>query len=105
MQHPSRPSPARSPLGAVYAGKCTLDVTSPPDADHLYDFCNTGYARGHCSRFPSAAEADAVRFSMHRNKLLYVLEKDHAPVRHGEAAATDGVLRAQADVFSENLSR
>ncbi len=104
-QHPSRPLPARSPLGAPYGGSCVADQQHQPDPDELYDFCNAGYARGRCSRFPSEAEADAVRFSLHCGKLLFILEKDYAPVRHGEAQTEGGVIEVQARAFSDNLSR
>lgn len=99
-QHPSRPLPARSPLGGLYRGTCDADPAHRPDADELYDFCNTGYARGLCSHFPVDAEADAVRFSEHRGKLLFVLERDHSPVRHGEIPSGDRVLGIQAKAFS-----
>ena len=103
--HPSRPLPARTPLGALYGGACDADALHQPDADELYDCCNVGYARGRCSHFPETAEADAVRFSLHRDKLLYVLEREHAPVRFGEVPATAGVLAAQARAFSDNHPR
>ena len=45
--------------------------------------CNCGYARGRCSHFPDDAAVDAVRFSMAGERLIYIFEKDHAPVEHG----------------------
>lgn len=59
-----------------------------PDSDELRRFCNLGYARGACVRFPrSTGAADAVRFSIagDRNSVIdivYILEKDYGPVRH-----------------------
>ena len=103
--HPSRPAPARSPLGGLYSGTCDADPFHIPGADELYHFCNVGYARGLCPQFPIDAEADAVRFTLHRERLLFVLEKDHAPVRHGELPGTGGVLDAQGRAFTDNLSR
>jgi hypothetical protein len=51
-------------------------------------FCNFGYARGRCAEFPDSSTADAVRFSVAGNadgivKIVWILEKDHAPVEHG----------------------
>jgi hypothetical protein len=78
--------------------------------------CNTGYARRRCSRFPESSTADAVRFSLARAaetrdgksldlpRVLYVLEKDHFPVEHGEIGpSTEGhqVLNRQARAFLE----
>jgi hypothetical protein len=61
--------------------------------------CNYGYARDRCDRFPGGSAADAVRFSVtdetpSRVLLVYVVEKDHAPVAHGtlEYAISDGLL-------------
>ena len=34
--------------------------------------CNCGYARGRCPHFPDDAEADAVRFSMAGERLIYI---------------------------------
>jgi hypothetical protein len=102
MQHASRPAPARSPLGALYRGLCQAAPDYSPSQDEMYDFCNFGYARGSCRQFPVEAEADAVRFTMHREQLLFILERDHAPVRHGRASDASGVLAIQAAAFSNH---
>jgi hypothetical protein len=82
------------------------------------ELCNWGYARGRCDRFPPDAPADAVRFSIAAEdqrsvRLIYVLERDHAPVEHGEiecslaswsfspAGASD-LLLSQARAFVES---
>ena len=60
----------------------------PPESMQR-EWCNCGYARGHCAEFPSDPSApDAVRFSVagEQNgqlRLIYVVEKDHSPVEHG----------------------
>ncbi len=51
------------------------------------EVCNCGYARGLCAHFPNDANADAVRFSIVGERLIYILEKDHAPLEHGEVGA------------------
>lgn len=78
------------PLGEAYSGTCRArpnEFHVPPEA-HLREACNCGYARAGCDRFPEGSAADAVRFSLaelNGGKLgvIYVLEKDHAPVSHG----------------------
>ena len=78
--------PPRYPLGDLFSGAC--HATAPDLAEgHQEDCCNFGYARGRCDRFPTGS-ADAVRFSVtdetpSRVLLVFVVEKDHAPVEHG----------------------
>lgn len=100
----------RLPLGAAYSGVCRAgrEPVTPPE-DHQRELCNCGYARGRCSDFPADAAADAVRFSAvgDSERVVYVFEKDHAPVRHGllELSAADGedeLLLAQARAFVES---
>jgi len=83
--------------------------------------CNCGYARGRCDRFPADSVEDAVRFSItddaaQRLRMVYVLEKDHAPVEYGsmeyaiEAAQLsgdhiNGALAPQARAFIESYLR
>lgn len=62
-------------------------MTSGPVAADA-TFCNVGYARGECPRFPEDALADAVRFNIVSRtettlELLYVLERAHLPVQQG----------------------
>lgn len=83
-------------------------------------FCNFGYARRLCPEFPDGSIADAVRFSVSGNadgivKIVWILEKDHAPVEHGllEYTKSTGafvaepaaVLGVQARIFVENYLR
>jgi len=89
--------PARSPLGVLYRGKCEMGG----GADQ--EICNFGYARGECNAFPPNAEADAVRFAAIAGKLIFILEKNHSPIRHGDAGVLGGSLRRQAEVFQEWL--
>ena len=82
--------PPRFPLGGLFGGACHAhpdEVVEPPETQQR-ELCNCGYARGRCDRFPGDGSADAVRFSVTdetegRVAVLYVLEKDHAPVEHG----------------------
>src|ERR1700739_4113782 len=70
------------------------------------EVCNCGYARGRCEHFPAGMEADAVRFSMGPGeRLIYIFEKDHAPLEYGEIdPATDPrePLASLARAFSES---
>ena len=100
--------PPRYPLGDLFSGAC--HATAPDLAEgHQEDCCNFGYARGRCDRFPADA-ADAVRFSVtdetpSRVLLVYVVEKDHAPIEHGtlEYAISDGLLNGPpiSDVLAQ----
>jgi hypothetical protein len=105
-------SSGRAPLGAVFEGEC--EIARGASEPRL---CNFGYARGLCASFPAETVADAVRFSVAGSaggvlRLVWILEKDHAPVEHGfleyrESASEfvekpDGVLAAQARAFIEN---
>jgi hypothetical protein len=95
--------PPRAPLGALCAGECHAG-DSPQPADH--DRCNFGYARGLCERFPADGGADAVRFAAHPEGVLYVLERDHAPLEHGILRfreETRPLLVAQARIFLKTV--
>jgi hypothetical protein len=93
--------PPRFPLGGTFGGAChasPADVIEPPEAQQR-ELCNCGYARGRCDRFPGEGAADAVRFSVtedtaKRLRVIYVIEKDHAPDRFGtlEYSIDDGRL-------------
>ena len=80
FQHPSR-----LPLGAGYRGQCGApggNHTVPTD-EELKQSCNLGYARN-CSRLPQDRTADAVRFSILRDRdgqvsLCYVAELNYLP--------------------------
>ena len=109
----------RMPLGEACHGTCHAQPSESfePSEGSLLELCNWGYARGRCDRFPPGAPADAVRFSIaaadqRSVRLIYVLERDHAPVEHGEieyslassslspAGASD-LLLSQARAFVE----
>ena len=107
-------SSGRAPLGAIFEGECERSGTGEAR------FCNFGYARGSCAEFPEGSAADAVRFSVSGNaggivKIIWILEKDHAPLEHGLleyakstgafVAEPAGVLAVQARVFIENYLR
>jgi hypothetical protein len=73
------------PLGDAWAGTCTAGCTREPAESIQREICNSGYARGRCDHFPEKETADAVRFSISAGgRLIYILEKDHAPIEHGE---------------------
>jgi hypothetical protein len=81
---------AMLPLGDMWDGACRAAGGQPwqPDDSTLLNFCNMGYARGCCNRFPSGDGADAARFTIagddeERIRLYYVLERDHHPFAHG----------------------
>ena len=112
--------PPRMPLGDTYAGVCHADPSVPnePPESRQQELCNRGYARGQCECFPADTPADAVRFSITgeedgRIRMVYVFEKDHAPVEHGPlefTAVLTGIegrdlLAAQARAFVESYKR
>jgi len=81
--------PARLPLGAGWQGRCCAPghEGSEPAADELREFCNLGYA-SRCSRLPKERTADAVRFSISRDRgdqltVCFVRELEHRPSGHG----------------------
>jgi len=81
--------PGRLPLGAGYRGYCGAPGHNGviPTDDELKQSCNLGYARN-CSRLPQDREADAVRFSILRDRdgqiaICYVSELNYLPGDHG----------------------
>jgi hypothetical protein len=91
---PISPQPLASsaifPLGDCWSGECRAHAGAPaePDPKSLRTFCNFGYARGGCDRFPDSDSADAVRFTISSDDdatvgIYYVLERDHHPFAHG----------------------
>jgi hypothetical protein len=114
--------PPRLPLGDAYSGECRAEQTGvQPDEATLLKFCNVGYGRGCCERFPNDATADAIRFHVANEtgeliRIQYIYEKDCWPQDHGslEYGVTspeprggpgDEVLRRQADAFVESFRR
>ncbi|HZQ94001.1 MAG TPA: hypothetical protein VFA67_03265 [Candidatus Sulfotelmatobacter sp.] len=120
--------PARLPLGCGWSGHCTAPGHDGkiPAQDVLEAFCNLGYA-GSCSWAPQQRSWDAVRFCVSTPaergtlneapsrllRLLYVCERDHRPVVHGDllidlATATwlrrhdDGRIQKMAECFLDS---
>ena len=114
--------PPRLPLGDPCRGACHAATgTAELSLDELRAFCNVGYARGNCTRFPADAEADAIRFSIAEDHggivdVIYIFEREYGPLRHGLArcsaepseisdAPDDPILRAQLQRFLESYLR
>lgn len=113
----------RLPLGDPYAGLCCVDPLKEwrPDEDTLREYCNRGYARNRCPRFPAGEGPDMVRFSVTRDQgevvtIFYVVEQNGSPKEHGEieyvVAArqfrpnlTGGMLERQAQAYAESYLR
>jgi hypothetical protein len=95
----------RLPLGDAWSGFCLAVAAGsfPPQESVQRELCNCGYARGRCSYFPGEADADAVRFAHEAGtqKLIYILEKDHAPLVFGEFRESEhgAAIVAQARAF------
>ena len=89
----------------AWSGVCTAASDwAPPEAAQR-EVCNHGYARGRCEHFPAGDSADAVRFSVLGEGLIYVFEKDHAPMEHGDidsVSAAREPLASQARAFLES---
>jgi hypothetical protein len=91
----------RLPLGDAYRGVChalSHDPFAPAESDQR-DLCNCGYARGRCSRLPTGGP-DAVRFSVSgdaggRVRIIWIIEKDHAPVEFGTLDYAEGKLSSE----------
>ncbi len=85
MDNLSHPHPARLPLGAAWAGKCSVVQQIPSDAD-LREYCNLGYSE--CNHLPAERHADAVRFAVAaasdgKVTLRYACELNHRPADCG----------------------
>lgn len=78
-----------TPLGDAYEGECCARQDGHrPAEDELLQFCNLGYARKKCPRFPADLGPDAVRFCISHDEeerfvIRYVQERDHQPWQHG----------------------
>jgi hypothetical protein len=82
----------------MFSGTCHASAPNLTEGHHE-ECCNFGYARTRCDRFPGGSAPDAVRFSVTddtptRLLIVYVVEKDHAPVEFGtlEYSVTDSHL-------------
>jgi hypothetical protein len=121
LEHVGWVIPPRLPLGDPWGGTCHADADNiaEPLETQQRELCNCGYARGRCERFPGGGGApDATRFSITGDtgaviRLVYIVEKDHAPVAHGvlefasedgfaEAAGVSNLLTTQARAFVES---
>ena len=101
------PAP-RLPLVDAWSGVCAACGDWVPPEMVQRDICNCGYPRGRCDRFPPGPAPDAVRFSVLADRLIYVLEMDHAPIEHGEidgSADRREPLASQARAFLESWRR
>jgi hypothetical protein len=85
LEQPLWPHPRRLPLGGGYAGSCTA---APGEefrpGEKALEWCNLGYARGTCPRFPEGPGPDAVRFIVahddgKRIRIQFAIERDHRP--------------------------
>ena len=78
----------RLPLGNGYRGYCCAASEQPiPADDELIQHCNLGHAR-RCSRLPHDRAADAVRFSLGRERnghvsVHFVMLREQLPVNAG----------------------
>jgi len=107
--------PPRMPLGVTFRGECRSGPEPfEPDEKAQREFCNCGYARGNCDRFPSDASFDAVRFSAKEDEsgrvgIVYVFEKNHTPAAYGVIGGLDseppGILVEQVRVFLADYLR
>ena len=93
--------PSRLPLGAGWSGQCCAPGHEGTHAirPSLRDHCNLGYATG-CPQFPQARVADAVRFSIARDRgsqlESMVRLRTRAPSRRSRQAAIRRCTRAMA---------
>ena len=121
LEHVGWVRPPRLPLGDPWSGTCHAradDIVEPPDLQQR-EVCNCGYARTRCDRFPGGEAADAMRFSITgdtggRIRLVYIVEKDHAPASHGvlefpesgeKITGVSYLLAEQAKAFLESYLR
>jgi hypothetical protein len=93
----------RLPLGAFWLGECAAG--GAPDEQMQLDECNFGNTLD-CPHLPPDREADAVRFDAWRGETLFILEKDHAPVRWGsaETIAPGTALHRQYTAWTKSRS-
>jgi len=106
---------AMLPLGDVWEGLCRAVADAPrePDEATLLSYCNMGYARGCCSRFPAGDGPDAARFTIAGDdrdalQVYYVLERDHHPWSHGPlefSRGTDSFLSPHPGEITLRLAR
>jgi hypothetical protein len=113
LEHVGWLRPPRLPLGDPWGGTChaRADEIVEPAEQQQREVCNCGYARNRCERFPGGDAPDAVRFSITGDsRMVYVIEKDHAPVAHGVlefpgSQTANTLLEHQARAFIESRQR
>jgi hypothetical protein len=109
------------PLGDSWAGVCRAAGDRwQPDEYRQRHFCNLGYVRETCNRFPDDGGPDAVRFTVRTDdgrsvRIDYAVERDHHPFANGtvEFSLTAGSftsaiqehLRCQARAYVESYLR
>jgi hypothetical protein len=108
--------PPRLPLGEFYRGECRAASASHfPSGDTATKYCNNGYARSACDRFPNDSPTDAVRFHIASLEpatlqIHWVLEKNCWPAGNGLldysrrtgqflSVHPDSILQRQAEAF------
>ena len=80
---------ARLPLIDEYEGRCRATADNPDLAESLrWGCCNQGYAHGRCDHFPDTGHDGALRYSVTTHseneiQLIWIEERDYAPLRHG----------------------
>lgn len=114
--------PPRLPLGEFYEGECRANSAAPlPTGETITTFCNNGYGRGSCDRFPHDSTADAVRFHIALSepgavRLQYVVENACWPTADGfldfskassqfVALHPDPIVQRQAEAFLDSFLR
>lgn len=100
------------PLGDQWTGLCRAAPDAPwrPGDATQRSFCNLGYARDACARFPPGDGPDAVRFTVRAAgemavHLYYVVERDHHPFAHGALEYSRASKSLVAPPPGENLIR
>ena len=107
------PHPSRLPLGAAFRGTCGAPGCEQaiPTDEEVKQGCNLGYARN-CSRLPEDRAADAVRFSILRDRdgtvsICYVAELNYLPVESSNLhydMATKRWSRAHGEAKVQSLA-
>jgi hypothetical protein len=91
------------PLGDIYTGSCRAGCEPfVPDTSFQAEYCNFGYARDICGRFPGLDAADAIRFAVGEDAkglvtIRFARERAHLPHSHGvlEFRKQDGDWRGE----------
>jgi hypothetical protein len=114
--------PPRLPLGEFYEGECRASSEPHlPSGQLVTKFCNNGYGRGACDRFPADSAADAVRFHIATAepgavRVQFVLEKACWPTSDGFldyaksssqflTVHPNAIVQRQAEAFLDSFLR